>query len=94
MTSRRNGNTQQVEDEGRLADWMAKVAKRVGGGLHAVVVVIDGEISLSHRMKFVAQLDGARGFVRLEEVVDGNLELAGCRIGGIHGEVKDGILRT
>jgi hypothetical protein len=45
---------------------VADVTQGISGSLHLLVVVVDGEVALSHQVEFVTQEDGTRGFVRLE----------------------------
>jgi hypothetical protein len=66
--------TQEVEDKLRVGDDAADITKRVGGGLHLLGIVVDGGVALGHRVELMAQEDGARGLVGLEEAPDGQLE--------------------
>jgi hypothetical protein len=63
-----------VEDELRVGDDAADITKRVSGGLHLLGIVFDGGVALGHRVELVAQEDGARGLVVLEEAPDGQPE--------------------
>ena len=67
---------QEVEDKLRVGDGAADIAERIGGGLHPLGVVVDGRIALGHGVEPVTQEDGARSFVGLEEVLDGDPKLA------------------
>ena len=67
---------QEVEDGLRVGDGAADIAERIGGGLHALGIVVDGRITLGHGVELVTQEDGARSLVGLEEVLDGDPELA------------------
>ena len=40
-------SAEQIEDKGRLGDGLVDVAQLVGGGLHAVAVVVDCGVPLS-----------------------------------------------
>ena len=65
---------QEVEDELRVGDDAADITKRVGGGLHLLGIVVDRGVALGHQVELVAQEDGARGLVGLEETPDGQPE--------------------
>ena len=52
--------TQKGEDELRVLDRMADVAKGGGLGLQPLVVRRDGAVTLHHGVKFVEEEDGAR----------------------------------
>jgi hypothetical protein len=67
---------------------MANIAQGIGDDLHAVVIVIDGEVPLPHRGELLVQEDGAGLLVRQEEALDGDLELA-HRLFAINGKVLD-----
>jgi hypothetical protein len=84
-------SAEQIEDKGRLGDGLVDVAQLVGGGLHAVAVVVDCGVPLSQRMEFMTQEDGPWCLVRLEQGDDGGSQRAGRLGDAIHGHVEDGL---
>jgi hypothetical protein len=53
---------------------------------------VDREVALEHDMEFLAEDDGARFLVSLEQGLDGDVEGAGVVVGVVHGKVKDRII--
>jgi hypothetical protein len=69
---------------------VTNITKLVGGDLHLLPVVFNRQISLSHGVEFMTQVDGARSFVCLKVIFNGDPKLS-CRLIGRHGEVEDGL---
>ena len=67
---------------------MANISQGIDDGLHALAVVIDGEVPLPHRGELLVQDDGVGHLVGQEEALDGDLELA-RRLFAINGDVLD-----
>jgi len=84
--------TQKGEDELRVLDRMADVAKSGGLGLQLLVVRRDGAVTLHHGVKFVEEEDGARLPVGAEDPLNGHPQITGGWIGTVHGEVNDEVI--
>ena len=55
-------------------------------------VGVDKEVALEHAVEFLAEDDGARFLVSLEQSLDGDVEGAGVVVGVFHGEVEERII--
>ena len=83
---------QKGEDELRVLDRMADVAKSGGLDLQPLAVRRYGAVTLHHGVKFVEEEDGTRLPVGAEDPLNGHPQITGGWISTIHGEVKDGVV--
>ena len=74
---------QQGEDQLTVLHGVADVAKSVGVLLQLRGVGFDREITLSRGSELLVQDDSARLLVRLEQITDGCVEVAGGRSGAM-----------
>ena len=83
--------TQKGEDELRVLDRMADVAKSDGLDLQPLAVRRYGAVTLHHGVKFIEE-DGARLPVGAEDTLNGHPQISSGWIGTVHGEVEDGVV--
>ena len=84
--------TQKGEDELRVLDRMADVAKSGGLDLQPLAVRRYGAVTLHHGVKFIEEEDGAWLPVGAEDPFNGHPQITGGGIGTVHGEVEDGVV--
>jgi hypothetical protein len=64
--------TQKVHHELGVEDGVADIAEGINGLLHALTELVDGEVTLCHRMELFHKEDSTRRLVGLEQIHDCN----------------------
>ncbi|EAZ21066.1 hypothetical protein OsJ_36709 [Oryza sativa Japonica Group] len=70
-------SSDEVEDEGAVADWFTKISEVVGSGLEKLAVVGDREVPLDERTEFGIEDEGPRLSVAEKLALDGKPDGAG-----------------